>query len=120
MKITIKQCGFTFGQTQPVTVYRVLGETEKNILDTIERKSKQKQRMGEQMKIASSRPLHDREHYALNFTILHRHRSGETSNDKFTLYNRRGVEICAQLPDVHFDLLALSPIYSRSAIAKTR
>ena len=58
---------YRFGQTQPVTVYRVLGETEKNILDTIERKSKQKQRMGEQMKIASSRPLHDREHYALNF-----------------------------------------------------
>jgi len=56
-----------YGQIHPVTVYRVIGETEKNILETIERKSKQKQRMSEQMRIASARPLHDRNHFTTNF-----------------------------------------------------
>lgn len=58
---------YRFGQSETVTVHRVIGATEKNILDTIERKAKQKQRMGEQMKTAASRPLHEREHYTMNF-----------------------------------------------------
>ena len=58
---------YRFGQLKPVTVDRVIGATEKHIIETIERKSKQKQRMSEQMRIAISRPLREREHFAMNF-----------------------------------------------------
>lgn len=40
---------YRFGQNKEVNVYRVLGSTEKNILDTIDRKKEQKQDMAESM-----------------------------------------------------------------------
>lgn len=43
---------YRFGQTNPVNVYRVIGSTEKHILDTINRKQLQKQEMSESMAAA--------------------------------------------------------------------
>ena len=54
-----------FGQTKPVSVYRVLGSTENNILQAIERKAAQKahmqRSMAAAMKTAQIRNLHGKQ-----------------------------------------------------------
>ena len=58
---------YRFGQGQPVDIYRVLGSTELNILDTIQRKSKMQEQMHGVMVEAMKRrnEVGQKEHYKM-------------------------------------------------------